>query len=66
MTLLLIGGLALGVVVILLIMILSSLIIICPPNRVAVISGRSRTMSDGRTVGYRIPQGWSHRSHSAH
>ena len=57
MNLLLIGGLALGVVVILLIMILSSLIIICPPNRVAVISGRSRTMSDGRTVGYRILKG---------
>ncbi len=57
MTLLLIGGLAIGVAVIFLIMILSSLIIICPPNRVAVISGRSRTMSDGRTVGYRILKG---------
>lgn len=57
MTLFLIGGLAIGVAVIFLIMILSSLIIICPPNRVAVISGRSRTMSDGRTVGYRILKG---------
>ena len=57
MTLLLIGGLAIGVVVIFLIIILSSLIIICPPNRVAVISGRSRQMSDGRTVGYRILKG---------
>ncbi len=57
MTLLLVGGLAIGVAVIFLIMILSSLIIICPPNRVAVISGRSRTMSDGRTVGYRILKG---------
>ena len=57
MTLLLIGGLAIGVVVIFLIMILSSLIVICPPNRVAVISGRSRQMSDGRTVGYRILKG---------
>ena len=56
-SLFLIGGLAIGVAVIFLIMILSSLIIICPPNRVAIISGRSRTMSDGRTVGYRILKG---------
>ena len=39
------------------IMILSSLIVICPPNKVAVISGRTRTLSDGRTVGYRILKG---------
>ncbi len=39
------------------IMIVSSLIVICPPNKVAVISGRTRTMSDGRTVGYRILKG---------
>ncbi|HBU04363.1 MAG TPA: flotillin [Acidimicrobiaceae bacterium] len=39
------------------IMIVSSLIVICPPNKVAVISGRSRTLSDGRTVGYRILKG---------
>ena len=30
---------------------------ICPPNKVAVISGRTRTLSDGRTVGYRILKG---------
>ena len=57
MSLFLIGGLAIGVTVILLIMILSALIVICPPNRVAVISGRSRQLSDGRTVGYRILKG---------
>ncbi|MGZ0175507.1 MAG: flotillin family protein [Acidimicrobiales bacterium] len=34
-----------------------SLIIICPPNRVAVISGRSRSVSDGRDVGYRVLKG---------
>lgn len=34
-----------------------SLIIICPPNRVAVVSGRSRTLPDGRTVGYRVIKG---------
>jgi flotillin len=39
------------------IMIVSSLIVICPPNKVAVISGRTRTLSDGRTVGYRILKG---------
>ena len=57
MSLFLISGLAIGVAVILLIMIISSLIIICPPNRVVIISGRSRKMSDGRTVGYRILKG---------
>jgi flotillin len=50
-----------GLVVVLffitLIMIVSSLIIICPPNRVAIISGRDRVLSDGRTVGYRIIRG---------
>lgn len=34
-----------------------SLIIICPPNRVAVVSGRSRLLSDGRKVGYRVIKG---------
>ncbi len=34
-----------------------SLIVICPPNRVAVISGRSRALSDGRKVGYRVIKG---------
>lgn len=34
-----------------------SLIIICPPNRVAVVSGRNRALSDGRTVGYRVIKG---------
>lgn len=33
------------------------LIIICPPNRVAVVSGRSRTLPDGRRVGYRVIKG---------
>ena len=57
MSLFLVSGLAIAVAVIFLIMILNSLIIICPPNRVAVISGRSRQLSDGRTVGYRILKG---------
>ena len=34
-----------------------SLIIICPPNRVAVVSGRTRALSDGRSVGYRVIKG---------
>lgn len=34
-----------------------SLVIICPPNRVAVVSGRTRALSDGRKVGYRVIKG---------
>ncbi|MEM7322604.1 MAG: SPFH domain-containing protein [Actinomycetota bacterium] len=34
-----------------------SLIVICPPNRVAVVSGRTRALSDGRKVGYRVIKG---------
>ena len=45
------------VAIILVIMVVSSLLIICPPNRVAVISGRTRTLPDGRNVGYRILRG---------
>ena len=55
-TVLVTGGL-LALIVIFMVMIVSSLIIICPPNQVAVISGRTRTLSDGRTVGYRILKG---------
>lgn len=51
------AGLVVVVVALLILMIVSSLIIICPPNRVAIISGRKRTTSDGRTVGYRILRG---------
>ncbi|MGH1489506.1 MAG: flotillin family protein [Acidimicrobiales bacterium] len=36
---------------------IKSLIIICPPNRVAVVSGRTRVLSDGRKVGYRVIKG---------
>ena len=51
------GALVIVVVALLILAIVSSLIIICPPNRVAVISGRKRVLSDGRTVGYRILKG---------
>jgi len=50
-------GVLIALALIFAIMIVSSLIIICPPNRVAVISGRDRTLSDGRRVGYRILRG---------
>ena len=50
-------GAVLAVVVLAIIATIKSLIIICPPNRVAVISGRSRQLSDGRTVGYRAIRG---------
>jgi len=50
-------GLALALMVITAIFVVRSLIIICPPNRVAVISGRTRQTNDGRTVGYRAVKG---------
>jgi flotillin len=53
----LILGAILAVVVLAILATIRSLIIICPPNRVAVISGRSRQLSDGRTVGYRAIRG---------
>ncbi len=53
----LIIGIALALAVLFVILIVKSLIVICPPNRVAVISGRKRVLSDGRTVGYRILKG---------
>ena len=53
----LILGAVLAVVLLAIIATIKSLIIICPPNRVAVISGRSSQLSDGRTVGYRAIRG---------
>ncbi|MDQ3640316.1 MAG: SPFH domain-containing protein [Actinomycetota bacterium] len=56
MTGLILGG-VLAVVILAILASIRTLIIICPPNRVAVISGRSRQLSDGRTVGYRAIRG---------
>ena len=53
----LILGLVVAAALLLIVATIRSLIIICPPNRVAVISGRSRQLSDGRTVGYRAIRG---------
>ena len=53
----LLSGIALALAVIFIILIVRTLIVICPPNRVAVISGRKRALSDGRMVGYRILKG---------
>jgi flotillin len=54
-------GLVLGAIVAFVILFVlftvKNLLIICPPNRVAVISGRTRQLSDGRTVGYRAIRG---------
>jgi len=50
-------GIIIAMAVIFITMIINSLIIICPPNRVAVITGKTRTLPDGRTVGYRILKG---------
>lgn len=54
-------GLVLGAIVAFVILFVlftvKNLLIICPPNRVAVISGRKRQLSDGRAVGYRAIRG---------
>ena len=52
-----VAGILLALAVFFVILIVKSLIVICPPNRVAVISGRKRVLSDGRRVGYRILKG---------
>ncbi len=56
MTGLILGGILAAAILVILATV-RSLIIICPPNQVAVISGRSRQLSDGRTVGYRAIRG---------
>lgn len=56
MTGLVLGAIVAALVLVVLLMV-KSLIIICPPNRVAVISGRTRQLPDGRTVGYRSIRG---------
>jgi flotillin len=53
---LVLGGIVAAAALVILVTV-NSLIVICPPNRVAVISGRSRELSDGRTVGYRAIRG---------
>jgi len=50
-------GLIVATAVLVVLVTIRNLIIICPPNRVAVISGRTRQLSDGRTVGYRAIRG---------
>ena len=53
----LIIAIALVLAILVAIFIVKSLIIICPPNRVAVISGKQNKTADGRTVGYRTVKG---------
>ena len=50
------AGIIVAAVVVVLLAI-RSLIIICPPNRIAVISGRSREDSEGTARGYRVLRG---------
>ncbi len=50
-------GLLFALVIITAVFVVKSLIIICPPNRVAIISGRTKQTLDGRTVGYRAIKG---------
>ena len=61
-----IAGLALALILITVIFVVRSLIIICPPNRVAIISGRTKQTADGRTVGYRaVKELWAKRRAAA-
>lgn len=51
-------GLLIALAVIVAIFVVKSLIIICPPNRVAIISGgKGNKSADGRTMGYRAIKG---------
>lgn len=50
-------GVLLALMLILVVFVVKSLIIICPPNRVAIISGRTKQTADGRTIGYRSIKG---------
>jgi flotillin len=54
-TLALAGLILLGVIVV--IALLQNLLIVVPPNKVLVVSGRSRTTAEGDTVGYRVIRG---------
>lgn len=50
------GAIALGLVTALVAMV-RSLIVICLPNEMVVVTGRRRTLEDGREVGYRVLHG---------
>lgn len=43
--------------IVLVIMLIQNLLIVVPPNKVLVISGRSRQTAEGDTVGYRVIRG---------
>ena len=45
------------VLVVVLVLVLRSALILVPPNQLAVISGRSHRLPDGRTVGYKVVSG---------
>jgi flotillin len=48
----------LGVVALLVVVVaVRSLIVIVPPNQIAVITGRTRTIADGSEIGYRVIRG---------
>ena len=49
------GLLVLAIVVV--VLAVKSFIVICPPNQIAVITGRAREMPDGTTIGYRVLRG---------
>ncbi len=49
------GLMVLAIVVV--VLAVKSFIVICPPNQIAVITGRAREMPDGTSIGYRVLRG---------
>jgi flotillin len=54
---LIIIAILLAVAVVVVAIVVSSFIVICPPNQVAVITGRERQLPSGERVGYRVLRG---------
>ena len=46
-----------AIALVIVVMAVRSLIVIVPPNQIAVITGRTRTLADGTEVGYRVVRG---------
>ena len=50
-------GISISVLAVIIILSIKNLSVVCPPDRVAVITGRKRLLPDGRIVGYRTLKG---------
>ena len=59
------GGFFLVAAVIITLVSIKQLIVICPPNRIAIISGRKRVLSNGRVCGLPHTQRRTYNAHTA-